>query len=152
MLIFTFPSRAASAVQPRPDPAANLLCPLPHKGPCQQQDPPPHLPGLAWTEHEFARCPPDTHLSAELEGHDRVVLGVQDEQGAGDMLHAAGREKGAGSALRRSWGLLGSQVLPTAGTWLRERFTVVWNASNCGHFNRELAVDFLDVSINIYSR
>lgn len=26
-------------------------------------------------------------LSAEMEGHDRVVLGVQDEQGAGDVLH-----------------------------------------------------------------
>lgn len=150
MLVFTFPSGAASAVQPCPDPAANLLCPLPHKGPCQQQDP-PHPPGLAWTEHEFARRPLDTHLSAKLEGHDRVVLGVQDEQGAGDMLHAAGREKGAGPAPRRSWGLLGSQPCPQQGPDL-ESASPWCGTPQTRHFNRELAVDFLDVSINIYSR
>lgn len=149
MLIFTFPSGASSAVQPRPDPAANL-CPLPHKGPCQQQDP-PHLPGLAWTEHEFTRRPPDTHLSAKLEGHDRVVLSVQDEQGAGDMLHTAGREKGAGLAPRRSWGLLGSQSCPQQGPGL-ESASLWCGTPQTGHFNRELAFDFLDVSINIYSR
>lgn len=35
----------------------------------------------------------DTHLSAKMEGHDRIILGVQDEQRAGDVLHTVGGEK-----------------------------------------------------------
>lgn len=73
---------------------------------------------------------PDAHLSAELEGHDRVVLSVQDEQGAGDVLHTVGggREKGTG------WpGRAGPPGFPNCRQQgpVREHFTMVRKGSNC---------------------
>lgn len=38
-------------------------------------------------------CSNVVELSAKLEGHNWVVLSVQDEQGAGDVLHTAGMRK-----------------------------------------------------------
>lgn len=38
-------------------------------------------------------CSDVVELSAKLEGHDGVVLGMQDEQGAGDVLHAVEKRK-----------------------------------------------------------
>lgn len=47
----------------------------------------------------------DTHLSAKMEGHDRIILGVQDEQRAGDVLHTVGGEKGLDQDLRKMAGV-----------------------------------------------
>lgn len=127
--------------------------------PCQQQAPPVICLCPVQLTRGPDRCLPprgctDTHLSAKMEGHDRIVLGVQDEQRAGDVLHAVEGERTRPRSQGDGWGLLAPWPHPWQGPRFREYFTMLFNSSNSAGllFTRELKADFSDVSSNIYSR
>lgn len=52
----------------------------------------------------------DTYLSAKVEGHNRIILSMQDEQGTGDVLHAVGKRMDY--IKTPDWGILESWACP----------------------------------------
>lgn len=78
---------------------------------CQQQAPPVICLCPVQLKHGPDRCLlpkgcTDTYLSAKMEGHDRIILSMQDEQRAGDVLHAVEGERTRPRSQGDGWGLL----------------------------------------------